>query len=390
MKKKIAILGSTGSIGESALQLISNNNFEIVLLTAKKNYKKILKQAKIFNVKNLIITDFKYYQKSLLMNKNKQIKIYNTFDDFNKIIKKRLDYVMSSISGIDGLKPTFDIIKHTKKIAIANKESIICAWPILLNELNKNKTKFIPVDSEHFSIWSEIKNINPKKINKVYLTASGGPLLNQKIKSFKNINLKNVLNHPNWKMGKKISVDSATMMNKCFEIIEAKNIFDLNYNKLDFIIHPLSYIHAIIVYNNGISKIIAHDTTMKIPIFNTIYPNNEIYTKLKNINFYKLNKLNFMTIKKSRFPIISFLKIMPKKFSLFETVVVSINDAIVNKFLLNKIKFADISKLFLNLIDRKEFKKYKKNLPTNIDQIIDLNNSIFNTVSNLIDAKKIK
>ena len=390
MKKKIAILGSTGSIGESALQLISNNNFEIVLLTAKKNYKKILKQAKIFNVKNLIITDFKYYQKSLLMNKNKQIKIYNTFDDFNKIIKKRLDYVMSSISGIDGLKPTFDIIKHTKKIAIANKESIICAWPILLNELNKNKTKFIPVDSEHFSIWSEIKNINPKKINKVYLTASGGPLLNQKIKSFKNINLKTVLNHPNWKMGKKISVDSATMMNKCFEIIEAKNIFDLNYNKLDFIIHPLSYIHAIIVYNNGISKIIAHDTTMKIPIFNTIYPNNEIYTKLKNINFYKLNKLNFMTIKKSRFPIISFLKIMPKKFSLFETVVVSINDAIVNKFLLNKIKFADISKLFLNLIDRKEFKKYKKNLPTNIDQIIDLNNSIFNTVSNLIDAKKIK
>ena len=390
MKKKIAILGSTGSIGESVLQLVSNNNFEIVLLTAKKNYKKILKQAKIFNVKNLIITDFKYYQKLLSMNKNKQIKIYNTFDDFNKIIKNKLDYVMSSISGIDGLKPTFDIIKYTKKIAIANKESIICAWPILLNELNKNKTKFIPVDSEHFSIWSEIKNINPKKINKVYLTASGGPLLNQKIKSFKNINLKTVLNHPNWKMGKKISVDSATMMNKCFEIIEAKNIFDLNYNKLDFIIHPLSYIHAIIVYNNGISKIIAHDTTMKIPIFNTIYSDNEIYTKLKNINFYKLNKLNFMTIEKSRFPIISFLKVMPKKFSLFETVVVSINDAIVNKFLLNKIKFADISKLFLNLIDRKEFKKYKKNLPTNIDQIISLNNSIFNTVSNLIDAKKIK
>ena len=390
MKKKIAILGSTGSIGESVLQLVSNNNFEIVLLTAKKNYKKILKQAKIFNVKNLIITDFKYYQKLLSMNKNKQIKIYNTFDDFNKIIKNKLDYVMSSISGIDGLKPTFDIIKYTKKIAIANKESIICAWPILLNELNKNKTKFIPVDSEHFSIWSEIKNINPKKINKVYLTASGGPLLNQKIKSFKNINLKTVLNHPNWKMGKKISVDSATMMNKCFEIIEAKNIFDLNYNKLDFIIHPLSYIHAIIVYNNGISKIIAHDTTMKIPIFNTIYSDNEIYTKLKNINFYKLNKLNFMTIKKSRFPIISFLKVMPKKFSLFETVVVSINDAIVNKFLLNKIKFSDISKLFLNLIDRKEFKKYRKNLPTNIDQIISLNNSIFNTVSNLIDAKKIK
>ena len=126
---------------------------------------------------------------------------------------------MSSITGIDGLKPTFDIIKYTKKIAIANKESLICGWSLIEKELKKNKTLFIPVDSEHFSIWSEIKDVNINKIKKIYLTASGGPLLNAKKKLSRHVNLKTILNHPTWKMGKKISVDSATMMNKCFEVI---------------------------------------------------------------------------------------------------------------------------------------------------------------------------
>ena len=376
MKKKIAILGSTGSIGRSVLNLINNNDFEIILLTADKNYKRLIKQAKKYNVKNLIITNDKSYLKALLINKNKKIKIHNSFNCFSKIIKKKLDYVMASISGINGLKPTYEIIKYTKKIAIANKESLICAWPILLKELNKYKTEFIPVDSEHFSIWSEIKDIDPKRINKIYLTASGGPLLRYKKKSFKDVKLKTILNHPNWSMGKKISVDSATMMNKCFEIIEAKNIFNLNYKKIDFIIHPSSYVHAIVVYNNGISKIIAHDTTMKIPIFNTIFGNNKIYRDTIKMNFNKLNNLNFEYVKTSKFPIISFLRKMPNKHSLFETLIISINDTIVKSFLLKKIQFNDISKLFLKLISRKEFLKYKKIYPSTIDQIIMLNNKI--------------
>ena len=384
MKKKIAILGSTGSIGRSVLNLINNNDFEIIFLTADKNYKRLIKQAKKYRVKNLIITNDKSYLKALLINKNENIKIYNNFNCFSKIIKKKLDYVMASISGINGLKPTYEIIKFTKKIAIANKESIICAWPILLKELNKYKTKFIPVDSEHFSIWSEIKDIDPKRINKIYLTASGGPLLRYKKKSFKNPKLNTILNHPNWSMGKKISVDSATMMNKCFEIIEAKNIFNLSYKKIGFIIHPSSYVHAIVVYNNGISKVIVHDTTMKIPIFNTIYDNNEIYSGLKNMNFNKLNNLNFEDIKISKFPITSFLKKMPNNHSLYETVIVSVNDTIVNSYLYKKIQFKDISKLFLKLIVKKEFIKYKKIFPKNITQIIKLNNKIAYQVSDII------
>jgi 1-deoxy-D-xylulose-5-phosphate reductoisomerase len=384
MKKKIAILGSTGSIGKSVLNLINNSDFEIIFLTADKNYKRLIKQANKYNVKNLIITNDRSYLKALSINKNKNIRIYNTYSCFNKIIKKKLDYVMASISGINGLKPTYEIIKFTKKIAIANKESLICAWPILLKELNKYKTKFIPVDSEHFSIWSEIKDIDPKRISKIYLTASGGPLLRYKKKSFKDVNLKTILNHPNWSMGKKISVDSATMMNKCLEIIEAKNIFNLNYKKIGFIIHPSSYVHAIIVYNNGISKIIAHDTTMNIPIFNTIYDNNKIYNETSKMNFKKLNNLNFEYVKNGKFPIISFLRKMPNKHSLFETLIISINDTIVKNFLLKKIQFNNISKLFLKLINRKEFVKYKKVYPSNIDQIIMLNNKISKQISKII------
>jgi 1-deoxy-D-xylulose-5-phosphate reductoisomerase len=384
MKKKIAILGSTGSIGRSVLNLINNNDFEIIFLTGDKNYKRLIKQAKKYNVKNIIITNDISYLKALSVNKNKNIKIYNSFDCFNKIIKKKLDYVMASISGINGLKPTYEIIKFTKKIAIANKESLICAWPILLKELNKYKTKFIPVDSEHFSIWSEIKDIDPKRINKIYLTASGGPLLKYKKKSFKDLNLNTILKHPNWNMGKKISVDSATLMNKCFEIIEAKNIFNLSYKKIGFIIHPSSYVHAIVVYNTGISKIVAHDTTMKIPIFNTIYDNNKIYSETIKMNFNKLNNLNFEYVKKSKFPITSFLKKMPNKHSLFETLIISINDTLVKNFLLKKIHFNDISKLFLKLIGRNEFAKYKKVYPSNIDQIITLNNKISQQVSKMI------
>ena len=153
-KKKIAILGSTGSIGRSLLDIIKKEkkNFKIELLTANKNYKELIEQAKHFKVKNLIITDKKSF--SIIKKKKLKINIYNNFSSLNKIFKSRIDYLMSSITGIEGLQPTFESIKYTKKIAIANKESIICGWNLIQKELIKHKTKFVPVDSEHFSIWS--------------------------------------------------------------------------------------------------------------------------------------------------------------------------------------------------------------------------------------------
>ena len=373
MKKKIAILGSTGSIGSTLLNLVDKKKFKIIFLSANKNYKKILRQANLFNVRYIIINDQNSFLKAKILNKNRKIKILNKNFNLNKIIKKKLDYTMSSITGIEGLVPTFKMIKLTKRIAIANKETLICAWPLIDKELKKNNTEFIPVDSEHFSIWTEINKYDSHHIDKIYLTASGGPLLKFNQKKLNKIKISSILNHPTWKMGKKISVDSATMMNKCFEVMEAKNIFNLNYKQIKIIIHPKSYVHAIIMYKNGISKIITHDTTMKIPIFNSLNYKSEYYKNDNRIDFKKLNNLNFQEIKLSKFPIVRCLKNLPDTHSLYDTILVSINDKIVSKFLEKKIRFTDISSLVIHFSNLKLFNKYKNFVVNSIDDIIKLN-----------------
>ena len=306
--KKIIILGSTGSIGKQTIEIIKQNNkkFKVILLSTDKNINIISKQIKTFNVKNVVITNKKKYK--ILKNKFKKINIFPNFKNIDKKIKGKVDYTMSAISGIDGLRPTINIIKKTKRIAIANKESIICGWELIHKELKKYKTEFIPVDSEHFSIWSVIKNLNKSDIEKIILTASGGPFLNKNIK--KNIKPNDAIKHPNWVMGKKISIDSATLMNKVFEIIEAKKIFDLELNKFEILIHPKSYIHAIIKLRNGLIKIIAHDTNMKIPISNSIYMSeNKInFVKSKKIDLNTLNSLDLQRPSVKKFPVIKILK----------------------------------------------------------------------------------
>ena len=371
MKKKIAILGSTGSIGKTLLKIIKKNkkDFNILLLTANKNYKQILNQTKTFNVQNVIITDKNSYNKFLKLNKNNKINTYNNFSNIEKIFKTKADYVMSSIVGIDGLSPTTKIIKYTKTLAIANKESIICGWNIIKKKLIRYKTKFIPVDSEHFSIWYALKNNKDYNINKIYLTASGGPLLNTPLSKFNKLKINDVIKHPNWKMGKKISVDSSTMMNKVFEIIEAKNIFQIPLKKLSIIIHPKSYVHAILSFNDGMIKIIAHDTTMEIPIFNSIYNQKQKKSDLNKINFNKLNNLNLKKINNKKFPLVNILKYLPKETSLFETVIVSANDELVRLYLNKKIRYNEISKKLLKLIKLKEFIKLKKISPSKLGEI---------------------
>ncbi|MDC3119962.1 1-deoxy-D-xylulose-5-phosphate reductoisomerase [Candidatus Pelagibacter sp.] len=374
-KRKIAILGSTGSIGKTLLQILEKEkkNFDVVLLSADKNHNDLLNQAKKFNVKNLIITDNHSFKILKEKTKNLKIRVYNNYEKLDKIFKNKIDYTMSSITGIDGLYPTVKIIRFTKKIAIANKESIICGWKIINRELKKNKTEFIPVDSEHFSLWYGIKGDNKNNIEKIYITASGGPFYKLPLKKFKNINIKNALNHPNWKMGKKISIDSATMINKIYEVIEAKNIFNIPYQKIHILVHPKSYIHAIIKFKNGLIKIIAHDTTMKIPIFNTIYSNIDKTIRSEKLNINLLNNLNLRQVDNKRYPIIKLLKLIPNEHTLFDTVIVSTNDILVELFLKKRIKFIDIEKKLLHIIKSKVFLKYKNIYPRNTKDIINLN-----------------
>ena len=375
MKKKIAILGSTGSIGKNLIEIINSNKgkFEVILLTANKNEKLLIKQAKKLNAKNIIITDKRKYKN---IKKKYKFEIYNNFDALNKIFKKKIDYIMSSITGIDGLQPTIQSIKYTKKIAIANKESIICGWNLIKKELNKHKTIFMPVDSEHFSIWASMNTHEIKNIDKVYITASGGPFQNLPLSKFGKIKVNDAVKHPNWKMGKKISIDSSTMMNKVFEVIEAKNIFNLSTNQIKILINKDSYLHAIIKYKNGISKMIIHDTDMKIPIFNTLYENQSIFKNLKKLNFDKINNLNLTSPDLKKFPLIKILDKIPKKMTLFNTLIVATNDTLVEQFLKKKIEYYQISKIFFSFINNKKFDKYKSIVPRSINDVLRLKKTV--------------
>ncbi len=339
------------------------------MLTTNKNTTTILKQAKLLKVKNILVADKSKYLNLKKKLKKSKIILHNNLDKLDNIIKKKIDYTMCSISGLSGLKSTIDSVKFSKTIAIANKESIICGWHIIYKELIKNKTKFIPIDSEHFSIWSLIKNENKQNIKKIYITASGGPFLNKKNSQLTNIEPKFALKHPNWKMGKKISIDSATLMNKIFEVIEAKKIFNLDINILKIIIHPRSFIHAIVHFKNGLVKCLAHDTNMAIPIMNSLYENKSFRYNQKNLDIKKLNNLNFSKPNKKKFPVVNLLDLIPKKNSYFETILITINDYLVNKYLKGEINYHSLNSTLIKLIKKPYFTRYYKFAPKNITNI---------------------
>ena len=367
MKKKIAILGSTGSIGKSTLEVIKKdkNNFDVVLLTANNNYKQLIKQAKEFKAKNVLIKNNKFYLKVKKSLKN--TKVYFGDVSIKKIVNKRLDYTMSAVVGLAGLQPTIDAVKISKTVAIANKEAIICGWDILSQLIKKYKTEFVPVDSEHFSIMELTKGLSNDKVEEIIITASGGPFLNSSINKLKKIKPEQAIKHPNWKMGKKISVDSATLMNKVFEVIEAHKLFNFHKSKYKIMIHPQSYVHSIIRFKNGLTKMILYDTDMKIPISNTIYKNS-IFKK-NNIKINDLNNLNFQTINPKNFPSI---KLLNKCFNLGPStpiIVNAANEVLVDLFLKRKISFLDIVKTINKILKGKNFRKYAKMKPKSLKDI---------------------
>ena len=384
MTKTVAILGSTGSIGKILLSTVKKNrkSFNVVLLTANKDYKTLYKQAKKYEVKNLIITNDISYKILKKKCKKKNINVYNNFDIFKKIFKKKVDYTMNSIVGFAGLKPTLNIIKFTKEVAIANKESIICGWNLIVKKSILNKTKIIPIDSEHFSIWTSLNEINindrknlNKSIQKIFITASGGPFKNTPSSYFKNIKVDQAIKHPTWKMGKKISIDSATLVNKLFEVIEAQRLFNIDINKISIKIHPQSYIHSIIKFRDGLIKICAHEPDMSIPILNSLDKNLHYISK-NNINFKILNNLNFKEVDKKKFPVIKILNKYPNHCSLFDTALVSVNDELVNLFLNKRISFDDIFKNLIKILNLRSIKKLKKIVPKNYKEISEINDFV--------------
>ena len=372
MQKKISILGSTGSIGLTTLKILEKKKkyLKPYIFSANKNYALICKQIKIFKPSYFIVFNENIYKKIKKKFQKKKIVILNNFNHLK--VKKKSDITVTAIPGIAGLKPTIQSIKISKKILIANKESIICGWNLIKKELKKNKTNLIPIDSEHFSVMNLLKNQNLSEVNKIYLTASGGPFLNFKSSSLKKIKPSDALKHPKWKMGKKISIDSATLMNKMFEIIEAQRLFNLPNEKIDILIHPNSLVHAIVDFKNGLKKFIYHDTNMIIPIANAIFEekvNIKEFLKKKERKNYKINNLIFKKVDKKIFPIIK-IKNKLNEYPSTPIIINGSNEILVDQFLRKKAPFLGIIKIIMSVLKDRNYKKNAIQKPKNINQII--------------------
>ena len=387
-KKTIAILGSTGSIGQSTLDIIKKSEeFKVELLSANKNYFKIINQIEFFKPSVVIVNDKKVFLDIKKKYQKKNIIILNNIINLHKHISK-IDVTVSAIPGIAGLVPTIFFTKISKKILLANKEAIICGWHLIKKNSIKYKTELIPIDSEHFSISTLLKNYSNEEVEKIYITASGGPFLNLNINKFKSINPKEAIKHPKWNMGKKISVDSATLMNKVLEVAEALKLFPFTLNQYEIIIHPDSLIHAIIKLKNGTSLFLYHIPDMKIPIGNALLKdfNYRKVFKNKSQTYEKIKNLNFSPVDIKKFPAV---RLIPKMNSQKSSGIIinAANEIFVDQFLKNNISFNDIVGYLKLVLKNKSYIK-SSNLPADsIQNIYIIDNWARKTALQIIKKK---
>ena len=371
IKQKIAILGSTGSIGKTTLNIIEKNPnlFSVDLLSCLNNKLLIIKQIKKFLPKYVIISNLDTFNHVKKIKFRKKIIFFHDLEDFNKNNNLVFDKTILGISSIDGLPFAFSFINCSKKILIANKETIVCGGNFFLNASKKKNCIVESIDSEHYCLAESLKNYKKKEIKKIYLTASGGPFLHKSKEQIFKAEPSKALKHPNWKMGKKISIDSATMVNKGLEVIEASILFNLKPNQIKIKIHEESKVHSIIVLKNKLVHLVAHDTSMRIPIENSLHDN------------YKLSKLNNFFENKNKF-IFSFDEINLKKFPalpiaykalnyghracIFYNV---INDCLVSDYLNKKIFFYEIVNKLNKIMLQKKLKKFFRQKIRNLNDI---------------------
>ena len=374
LKKNIVIYGATGSIGESTLNLIRVNkeNFNVVGLTCNENITKIINIANEFDCKNIGIANKELItkNKTLLHNYN----IFAGIDEFQHIISNySVDIIIFAISGSAPLQLLMELSSSGKCIGLANKECIICLGNLFLDNAALSSTKIVPLDSEHNALYQLIKNKNLDSIKKYTITASGGNFYKYHYQDLMNITPEQAVIHPKWKMGKKITVDSSTLMNKMLELIEAQKLFDIPDNKIDILIHPNSLVHAIIKLKNGLTKFIYHETTMIIPLANALFEGDfnieDFYNK--KIKKRTIENLTFDKVNAKIFPIIKLKKRLNECPST-PIIINAANEILVDQFLQKKIPFLSISKTILSILNDRNYKKYAIRNPENIKDIIKI------------------
>ena len=347
--ERIAVLGSTGSIGTSGLDVITKfpDRFKVCALSTNTNVELLQKQAKIFNPEAVCITDEKKAGEfsNFAPQNLKKMKIYENEKGLLRMLEDvKIDTVLVGIVGSSALLPVLRVLDRVKKIALANKEALVMAGNIIMNKAAKNKVTVIPVDSEHSAIFQCIGNSDRKDLRKIFLTGSGGPLLDLDRPKFENITVKQAINHPRWKMGKKISVDSATMMNKGLEVIEAHWLFNMDISDIEIIIHPEAVVHSMVEFRDGAVFAQMGACDMKIPIqYALTYP-DRIDSGIKSLEFSKIKNLSFYDPDFKKFPCMKLAYEAGKKAGTFPSVLNASNEVCVKEFIEGRIKFIDIPK----------------------------------------------
>ena len=349
MKKRISILGSTGSVGAQCLELIEENlvEFEIITLTAGNNEKKLEEYINKFK------PEYYYSNSDIEYSHGKRL---NSYDQVLKYDES--DLIIIALSGIEGIDPTISSIKQGRKILLANKESLVAGGDILVELSKNNNAEIIPLDSEHSAIWQCIKNEDHGSIDRVILTASGGALRDHSLEDLKKITVKDVLNHPTWKMGKKITVDSSTLINKVFEVQEASNLFSLPLDKVDVLFHRQSLIHGLAEFKDGNILAVISYPDMKIPIlYGLYYPDRSSSSKIKKIDFKTISSLSFDSFPDEKLSWFNFGMKLLNSSKLAPSFLVGSDQAAVEMFLKKRISYTGMLDIMEKAYSKFDFAK---------------------------------
>jgi 1-deoxy-D-xylulose-5-phosphate reductoisomerase len=359
MTKKIAILGSTGSIGTQTLDVVKQHSdkLEIEVLTANKNGDLLIKQAQEFKPNAVVIADDSQYQKVKNALFDLDIKVYTGNDAISQVVQMdTIDTVVTAMVGYSGLQPTIKAIESGKHIALANKETLVVAGDLITKLIEKHKVFLAPIDSEHSAIFQCLTG-EPEKIEKIILTASGGPFKDKTIKELNEVTLKQALKHPNWEMGAKITIDSATMMNKGFEVIEAKWLFGVNGNQIDVVIHPQSIIHSMVQFVDGSIKAQMGLPDMKLPIQYALSFPDRWNSNFPRMDFNTFNNLTFEQPDTDKFKCLDLAYHALEKGGNIPAIINAANEIAVDAFLKEKIKFTQIPEIIEKSINKIDFIK---------------------------------
>ncbi len=355
IKKRIAILGSTGSIGVQALQVVKAypDLFEVQLLTAQNNSQLLIQQAIEFNVGTAIIGNKDLYQEVFDALDPHGISVYAGEESILDAMSSdsNIDLVLTSVVGFCGLEPTLAAIRSGKAVAIANKEPLVAAGHLVMRAAAEHRVPVLPVDSEHSAIFQCLQGeISP--IERIYLTASGGPFYKTPLSEMQNVSVEQAINHPRWKMGKKITVDSSTLMNKGFEMIEAGWLFGVDYSKVTVVIHPQSIIHSMVSFADGSIKAQLSTPDMRLPIqYALTYP-ERTQLDIPRLDFAKLGELTFLEPNLEKFPCLAMAIEAMKTGGNLPCVMNAADEVAVYAFLDGKLNFLDIPKIVEKSMER--------------------------------------